>query len=107
MQQINSRNPVSHSGKTPGFSVYLNPRWVGALSLFILFVAAVHAQFGSSLSGTVLDSSGAAISHATVTLTNTGTQQTQTSTTNVTGSYHFGELAPGQYSLVVTASGFK
>jgi hypothetical protein len=107
MQRIDSRIPVSHSKRTSGFPAHLNPSWMGALALLILFATTVHAQFGSSLSGTVLDSSGAAIPRATVTLTNTGTQQTQTSTTNATGSYHFGELAPGQYSLVVTASGFK
>jgi hypothetical protein len=80
---------------------------MGPFFLLILFAATVHAQFGSSLSGTVLDSSGAAISHANVTLTNTGTQQTQTSATNDTGAYHFSELAPGQYSLAITATGFK
>jgi hypothetical protein len=80
---------------------------MGVLSLLILFAATAHAQFGSSLSGTVLDSSGAAISNAAVTLTNSATQQARTSTTNATGAYHFGELAPGQYSLVVKATGFN
>ena len=55
----------------------------------------------------MLDQSGASIPRATVALTNAATQETQTSITNDTGAYHFSELAPGQYSLVVTADGFK
>jgi hypothetical protein len=77
------------------------------LSLLILFAATVHAQFGSSLSGTVLDATGAAIPGAVSTLTSSATQQIQTSTANSTGGYHFSELAPGHYSLAVAASGFK
>ena len=107
MQRNESRKLTSPLEGALRSLVSLNPRWMGAFSLLILFAASVHAQFGSSLSGTVLDSSGAAISHANVSLTNTSTQQTQTSTTNATGAFHFGELASGQYSLVVTATGFK
>jgi hypothetical protein len=77
------------------------------LALLILVALPAHAQFGSSLSGSVLDSTGAAIPNASVTLTNTATQQTKTSTTNVTGAFHFSELGSGQYTLVVSAAGFK
>ena len=80
--------------------------WLAAALLFLLIPGA-QAQFGSSLSGTVLDSTKAAIPNASVTLTNTATQQTQTTTSNATGFYHFSELAPGNYSVVVTATGFK
>ena len=78
--------------------------WTGALLLLLTSALPVHAQFGASLAGTVLDQSEASIPHATVTLTNAATQATQTSITNDTGAYHFSELAPGQYSLVVTAA---
>jgi len=107
MQRIESRNLPGHFERTLRSLLQFNPRGMATFSLLILFAATVHAQFGSSLSGTVLDSSGAAISHANVTLTNKGTQQAVTSATNDTGAYHFSELAPGQYSLAVTATGFK
>ena len=81
--------------------------WTGILSLLFVFSLPIHAQFGASLSGTVLDPTGASIPQATVTLINPATQVTQISTSNETGAYHFNELAPGQYSLVVTAPGFK
>lgn len=85
----------------------LRPQLVGALSLLILMTPPIHAQFGSGLSGTVIDASGAAIPKASVTLTNSATQQTQTTTTNDTGFYRFVELGPGNYTLTVTATGFK
>jgi len=81
--------------------------WTGTLSLLLMFATPVYAQFGASLAGTVLDQSGASVPKANVTLTNSATQAAQTSITNDTGAYHFNELTPGRYSLVVTAVGFK
>jgi Carboxypeptidase regulatory-like domain/TonB dependent receptor len=81
--------------------------WVAATVLLFFLAPPVHAQFGSSLAGTVLDPTGAAIPGASVVLTNSGTQQTQTVITNDTGFYRFGELAPGKYSIEATANGFK
>ena len=65
------------------------------------------AQFGASLSGTVMDSSGAVIPGASVTLTNPATQSVRTVESGSSGSYTFSELAPGTYSLSVTANGFR
>lgn len=81
--------------------------WLAAAVLLAIFVLPANAQFGSSLSGTVLDPSGAAIPNATVVLTNNANQQTQTKTTNETGFYVFSSLPPGSYMLTVTANGFK
>ena len=81
--------------------------WAGALLLLLISAAPIHAQFGASLAGTVLDQSGASVPKANVTLTNMSTQAVQTSITNDTGAYHFSELAPGRYSIAVTAAGFK
>ena len=89
-----------------GLNIRRSASWLAAALLFLL-VPLAHAQFGSSLSGTVLDSTNAAIPNASVTLTNAATQQTQTTTSNATGFYRFSELAPGNYSVVVTAGGFK
>ena len=76
------------------------------LLLLIAFAVPIQAQFGASLSGTVLDPSGASIPQATVTLINPATQEKQISISNGTGAYHFNELAPGQYTLEVAAPGF-
>jgi hypothetical protein len=68
---------------------------------------ALHAQFGASLSGTVTDPSGAVIPGAKVTVTNLANQAQKSAVTGAEGFYSIGELAPGTYSVTVTANGFK
>ena len=55
----------------------------------------------------MLDPGGAAIAHAKVTLTNVDTAVSKTAETSDSGFYRIGELAPGNYKLVVEAKGFK
>jgi hypothetical protein len=78
-----------------------------ALLIAIFSGSQALAQFGSSLNGTVQDSTGAVIPGATITLLNTATRQTRTATSSSGGSYNFGELGPGTYNLTVTAPNFK
>ena len=59
-----------------------------------------------SLTGQVTDSTGAAISSATVTLTNLDTNYPQTIKTDGSGSYQFKLVSPGNYSLTIVAQGF-
>ena len=66
-----------------------------------------HAQFRASLRGTVTDQQGAAVSGATVTLTNTATNQKLVSTSDANGIYQFNALGPAPYSLTAEHAGFK
>jgi len=59
-----------------------------------------------ALTGTVTDSSGAAIAGAMITATNTGNGQTRVTTTATDGSYKFSLLQPGAYRVKFEASGF-
>ncbi len=59
------------------------------------------------VTGTVIDSSGAVVPGATVTLTNTGTQIAKTMASNDSGNYVFVNVQPGTYELQVELSGFK
>ncbi|HKW34831.1 MAG TPA: TonB-dependent receptor [Candidatus Acidoferrum sp.] len=61
----------------------------------------------SSLSGTVADTSGAAVPNAMVVLTNEGTQTSQTATASETGYFSFTAILPGTYTLKVSAKGFS
>ncbi len=78
-----------------------------------LLVCSINAKvtFGQAVTGallgTVQDSSGAVVPHATVTLTNEGTNVVNTTTTGSQGFYTFPTLDPGEYSVSVVASGFK
>jgi hypothetical protein len=77
---------------------------------FLLSSAVLLAQttVGSgSISGTVTDPTGAVVSGVKVVVTNTGTAQTQTLTTNASGDYSSGPLDPGNYKVQVSAKGFS
>jgi hypothetical protein len=79
-----------------------------ALAIACLSPAITNAQSGTtSLRGTVLDKSDAAVVGANVVLTNPAQAlQRQTKTTG-TGSYEFLSLPPGTYLLTVEAPGFR
>src|SRR5689334_13198666 len=68
---------------------------------------AAHAQFKASVEGTVRDSSGDAVKGATVTVTNTETNQSETVTSSDSGTYRVPNLPPGIYTVSAEASGFK
>lgn len=79
------------------------------LSLAAICVAlAVFAQSinQSQIRGTITDSSGAVIPSAKVTITNVGTNISQSTTSNGSGAYAFTALTAANYELTVDAPGF-
>src|ERR1700722_19081556 len=76
------------------------------LALVIGAFSNALAQFSGSISGTVTDPAGAVIPGATVTLTNAGTGEGKTATTDGSGFYQFVSMAPGNYALKTSAKGF-
>ena len=60
-----------------------------------------------SISGLVTDQSGAAVSGATVNLTNIGTSEKRTETSSDDGHFTFVNLFPGQYRIDIEKQGFK
>jgi len=84
--------------------------FVGVLFTWIALAlpATALAQAGSGeLTGEVRDPSAALVAGAQVTLAQSQTGLSYTSTTTGGGVYEFSSLIPGQYSLAVAASGFK
>ncbi len=78
------------------------------LALFLLSIAPCVAQVDSSrIVGTVLDSSGAVLTGASVTVTNSETNISSMVTTNELGEYTLPQLKPGSYTLRVECPGFK
>jgi hypothetical protein len=74
---------------------------------FVLLAALqMHAATGGSISGTLLDPSGAAISGGALKLVNTGLQTTYQVTSNKQGFYSFPNLPVGHYELTISADGF-
>jgi hypothetical protein len=65
------------------------------------------AQDRGTITGQVVDSTGAIVPSARVTLTNPATGQTTNVTTNEEGSYTFLSLTAGRYQVVAEKEGFR
>src|SRR5919201_3883308 len=78
--------------------------------LFLCFaharVAAQTAATGA-LTGSVVDSSGAAVPNASVTITNISTGETRTLASGPDGTFRAALLPPGAYTLKIEKSGLK
>src|SRR5665213_3280020 len=73
-----------------------------------IFIASVFAQSNRAvIVGTVLDPSGSSVANAQVTITNLGTNIESKVLTAAEGQYTVTNLDPGNYSVTVTAAGFK
>src|SRR5437870_12629121 len=66
----------------------------------------LHAQGLSGITGTITDPSGAVVPGAKVTVTNTGTNISNTAITTSAGTYTITDLIPGTYKVRVEAPGF-
>ncbi len=75
--------------------------------LFFLVTAAFAQEFRATITGRVTDSTGAIVPKAAVTVTNTDTKVSVSTTTNAAGDYTTPFLLPGTYSVTVTAPGFQ
>src|SRR5215510_14226501 len=81
-----------------------------AQSLMICCACAVFAMAQAvygSIFGTITDARGSGVPNATVTITNIGTNVTETIKTNSSGYYNQTRLIPGRYRVKVEAGGFK
>lgn len=63
--------------------------------------------FTANITGLVTDATGAVIPGATVTATNTATNEKRTAKTSAEGRYTLPQLLPGPYELTAEAAGFK
>ncbi len=78
------------------------------LLVLLLGVPSLSAQVGSSsITGAVIDSSGAVVAGAKVEAKNEGTGLVFVQNTTNSGNYSFASLTPGSYSITVTLTGFQ
>jgi len=78
-------------------------------SLAIVFIAlpAAAQQFKANLTGTIVDTQGAAVPGATVTVTNTATNVAADTVTDSSGAFAVKDLVPGTYRVSAALTGFK
>ena len=84
-------------------------RLLGIFSLVAASCVCPGKAFGQgygTISGTVTDTSGAAIPGADITLTQVGTGLTRKAQSSGTGTYNFPSLAPSVYNISAKSSGF-
>ncbi len=84
-----------------------NRRLLTITLVVLTFCAVVHAQDTASLTGTVTDSSGAAVPGAQVVVTDALHGINQTAASNGSGDFLFASLPIGSYDLTVSSTGFK
>src|SRR5712671_5666613 len=80
------------------------------VSLFVFLSTSIFVQGQStygSITGSVTDPTGAAVTDARVTLTNLGTAEKRTQPTGADGLYSFVNLIPGNYRVEAEKPGFK
>src|SRR5579872_2354800 len=85
----------------------VNLRWVATLFVVLISSLTLLAQDTGQITGTVHDSSGAAVANAKVTVSNRSQGIERPTVTNSTGDWLVGGLPGGTYSETVDAPGFK
>ena len=77
----------------------------------VMVLAAATPGYGQTITGvvtgTVVDTTGAAVPRAAVTLINSGTGNRSSATTGASGDFVFPSVQPATYSVIVEAQGFK
>ena len=85
---------------------------VGMLSLTMMLMSLAPMSLAGQeptggVEGTVTDAQGAVVPDATVSVRNTATNATRTTTTGSDGHYKITSLVPGNYEVKVSGKGFK
>src|SRR5208337_4039163 len=96
------RRPHHRSGVGVGYVGI----WMLALPL-LFWSQLAYGQYSSNLEGQVKDPTGAVIPNAMVQMTNTATLVSQKLATDSGGNYRFNSLAPGEYEVTVSLTGFN
>ena len=81
---------------------------IASILLAPLVISPLHAQvLYGSVTGTITDRSGAVLAGAKVTISSPSTGLTQQTVTDAAGIYRVLDLPPGDYTIEVSAAGFK
>lgn len=106
--------PTLGLGSYPSFStlsknicIALKAIWPLAILVLLFPALSAHAQYRTSIQGTVTDQQGAVVPGATLTLKNLATNETVVRTSDAVGIFNFNALPADHFSLTVERDGFK
>lgn len=89
-------------------AVWRNAGLVACLAAFVLAAAlSFGQQLTGTLTGTTMDSTGAVVPNAKVTMKNELSGDTRTTVSNGSGYFSITAVQPGSYTVTVNATGFK
>ncbi len=88
-------------------STFSSLRSISIFACIILSAVMAHAQYRTSIQGTVTDTTGAVIPGANLTLTNPATGEKQNRVSNDAGVYNFNALPAAPFRLEVEKDGFE
>ena len=93
----------------PKFPLFTTLVLLVLAAVFVAWVQPIYAQVSgyATINGTVTDPTGAVVSDANVTITNTDTGAKRDTVTGSGGEYAEPYLPPGHYSVTVSHPGFK
>lgn len=92
----------------PERQTFATVRWLLAAVFLVLSAGSMTAQLDTgSVTGTVMDPSGAAIPSVKLTLTNTATNAILVTQSTSTGTYSFDNLLAGSYTIQAQSKGFQ
>ncbi|MBI1899352.1 MAG: TonB-dependent receptor [Acidobacteria bacterium] len=81
--------------------------YIAGLLLVLMAAVASAQEFRATISGHVLDASGAGVPNAKIEAVHVATNETASATSDAAGAYSIPFLRPGVYKLTATAQGFK
>src|SRR6202049_2975882 len=81
--------------------------WIALCAVLCFGFLAFAQETTAGLQGTVKDPSGSSVANATIELSSPALLGTKKAQSDEAGKYRFSALPPGEYTMTVTATGFR
>jgi hypothetical protein len=81
--------------------------WLAFVAMLFCLTPSLRAQDNATINGTVMDSTGAVVANAQLSLTNPATGVQRKEVSNSAGAYRFANVGIGTYTLDASAPGFQ
>jgi len=77
------------------------------ITMLLVLTPGAWGQDNATITGTVVDATGAVVPNAAISLTNPATDQVRQDTSNSAGAYRFANVGVGTYALSASVAGFR